>query len=220
MKRKADRTMARDRADGHEPHEELEHLDTFDENEQQAEFWEQQPGETNYSFKAFRVLLRIGQSRRLREGALRFYYGDGRGRYHAETTLKPTQLHQFKTWSRLNMWQARAEAFDVEEHAKWVQELDDHRRNTIDAHLKMSRNGLAVVNNRFREYLEGTERVPNSAIASLLSTITNLQRLTVGEATSRSEDKGKPVKQPDYSQLTDKEVAFLDDIGEKLYGNG
>jgi succinate dehydrogenase/fumarate reductase flavoprotein subunit len=115
---------------------------------------------------------------------------------------------------------ARAEAFDAEEHNKGLQELEENRKKTIDQHLKVSRNLLAALNNRTREYLDGTERIPNSVFPSLLSTVTTLQRLTVGEATSRTEDSGKHVRQPDYSQLTDEEVAFLDDIGEKLYGGG
>ena len=211
--------MAED-GQNHEPHEELEHLDTFDEAKLEPEFWEQQPNETGYAFKAFTTFLRIGQGRRLREAAKRFYYGDANGRYPADTELKPSQLWQVKEWSRHNVWQARAEAFDAEEHAKWMQELQEHRRSTLDTHLKLARNGLAAVNNRFREYLEGSERIPNTAIPSMLSTLTTLQRLTVGEATSRTEDTGKNVRRPDYSQLSDEEVAFLDDIGEKLYGDG
>ena len=203
----------------HEPHEELEHLDKFDAGKLQRDYWEQQKYDTNYSYGAFLRFLHLGAGRRLKEAAKRFYYGDEHGRYPADTKLKPSQLWQFKEWSRHNWWVSRAEAWDAEQAAIWQAQLDENSRRMSESHLVVAKNAVLAANMKVKKFVNGEEEIPASQLAAILTAATNLQRITLGHATSRTEDVSK-VQQPDYSNLTYEELVLLDEIGKKLYGGG
>ena len=116
------------------------------------------------------------------------------------------------------MWVARAESYDAEEARARSLRMRQYRDEMVDRHRNIAMLGEKLAGKVLFALLRDEGYFPPSALPSLLNSSTALHRLTLGEATQITDDKGKAIRQPDYSQLTDEEVALLDDLGEKLYG--
>ncbi len=181
----------------------------------EVEFWRQQEWESDEHYKKFAAYRDLGPARRLRAAAAIFYDMTDMG-------PSPYQYQHFKDLSYRNMWGPRVEAFDAEEDLRLMQEMQQRRQKMLEDHWRASKilmNGLVQ---KVYTWQRDPESIPNSQVASLFREASQLMRLTLGEATERleqgSSDSDAARRQPDLSSLTDEEVAFLDDIGLKMYG--
>lgn len=181
-------------------------------------FWERRPDETAHAFAAFAIYRDLGLTRSLRRAA-KLFYADG----SQETPAGPpsagtdTQTTRLKRWSRAHLWKDRAEAFDAEESRRRSLQTQQQRIEMLESHLLIAKLGLKVSAKTLHDCARGEAYFPASQLPALVNSITNLHRLTLGEATARTEQVNKPAeRQPDFSALTDEEIAWLDEIGRKL----
>ncbi len=185
-------------------------------------FWEKLPEETSHAYQAFAIYRDQGITRSLRSAAAAFYTKDGGGAQRepkgGPKSGTSGQIARFKEWSRRNMWTARVEAFDANETRERSLRMRKYRDEMIETHHKIARLGENVLATKLYDVLRGEDYIPASALPGLINAVTNLHRLTLGEATERVEQQTGDQSEFDYSQLTDEELDLLIRIGEKLYG--
>ncbi len=174
-------------------------------------WWEQQEWEGDNDYLKFMAYRDMGASRRLHKAAAAYYD-------RTDVGPKKWQVQHFKDMSMYHNWTARIEAMDMDVAQARAELAAERREQMFEDHwraAKMVMNGVLLKAN---EWQRDPASMPNGVVPGALTSSANLMRLTMGEATTRSEDATPQHQMPDYSQLTDKELDQLAAIGEKLYG--
>lgn len=185
-------------------------------------FWERQEGESSTAFMAFATYRDQGITRSLRSAAAAFYAHDGDGpQAGTEGTPNPGAgaLRRFKEWSRQNLWTARVEAFDAHEARERSLQMRKYRDEMIETHHKIAKLGEKALAKKLYEIARGEDFISSSALHGLLTAVTNLHRLTLGEATERLEQlDGEKGSVYDFSKLSDAELDEFLRLSEKVFG--
>lgn len=160
--------MAEQRPDGH------------DEQNPQREFWRKQPDESDHAYEAFATYRDLGYGRRLRKAASVFYDEE-------DTGATDSHYDQFKRWSSKFWWQSRVEAYDAEVTRRRALGNEQRRRELEDDTWRASRVGINAAIQRIYGWSRVPLDIPGGQVVPLLRESVQMARLSVGEATQRTE---------------------------------
>lgn len=168
-----------------------------------SERWERQDGESAQAFEGFALYRDMGAERSLAKVA--------------QELGKSKAL--MERWSVRWQWGQRAEAWDAE--------FDRMVRRALEKGIiRMRRQHVDIAQAMLMKALEALELIPPAKmtpkdIAVTVDVASKLERLSRGEATERTE--GKQViageinfQKVDLSNVSDEELAMLDEITEKI----
>lgn len=170
--------------------------------------WYRYDKEPEHAFAAFEHWLRMPRPRKVDK-----VYNPGTGlRYPLTTT---------HNWSRIWDWRKRAAAYDQAISdaldADRVELMKAQQREALAGHAEMLSLSREATTNELRKLVERTrrdgtvEQLKPSEIVSAMTKTIELERLMVGESTSRPEVKGSI----NLSKLSDEDLIKLREISEK-----
>lgn len=174
--------------------------------------WDRQPGEGPQAFRAFAAYRDSGAGgakRSLQKTAESLTKSNG----------EPYSVGTLKEWSRKWGWQARVDAWDDEQDREVQREL-------VKGIASMRKNHVGIAKAMLSKSLQALQRIPvdelaPSDIARLVDVAAKLERISRGEVTERTEGTQTiagevALHQIDLSNVTDEELAALDEIAGKI----
>lgn len=175
--------------------------------------WDRQPGEGPQAFRAFAAYRDSGaggKKRSLQKTADSLTKSNGE--HYSVGTLKD--------WSRKWGWQARVDAWDDEQDREIQREL-------AKGVAQMRKNHVGIASTMLSKALTALQRIPvdemtSTDIARLVDVAAKLERISRGEVTERTEGTQTiagevSLHQIDLSNVTDEELAALDEITGKIF---